>query len=433
MKVVLQPDRSLWPALLQRPVFEIASLQQTIEAILSNVQQQGDAALKAYTLQFDRVAIDQLEVQPDEFAFAEQTLPGNLKKAILQAKENIRKFHASQQEAPQRITTMPGVTCWRKSVPIDRVGFYVPGGTAPLFSSVLMMGVPAEIAACPGRILCTPPRKDGTVHPAILYSAQVVGIKRVFKVGGSQAIAAMAYGTETIPAVYKIFGPGNQYVDAAKQFVSRQGIAIDLPAGPSEVLVYADASTPAAFVAADLLAQAEHGVDSQVVFLTTSETYLREVQKTIQQQVSTLPRQDIAREALSHSLGILLQDERQIVDFINEYAPEHLILANENAAITAERIRNAGSVFLGPYTPESVGDYASGTNHTLPTNGFARAYGGLSLDDFVKKITFQELTPQGLQTIGSTVEIMAEFEELEAHKRAVTLRLDALRNQINPL
>ncbi len=426
MRYIKQPPKASWPDLLRRPTLDTASLEAGVNAILQAVQQQGDAALKRYTLEFDKVAIDDLLVHPDALAQAGSLLDAALKSAIQTAYANIRLFHERQQLAESPIETMPGVICWRKSVPIEKVGLYIPGGTAPLFSTVLMLGIPAQLAGCREIVLCTPPQLDGHIHPAILYAAQLVGVTRVVKAGGAQAIGALAYGTESVPAVYKIFGPGNQYVTAAKQIVSRDGVAIDMPAGPSEVLVCADDSANPAFVAADLLSQAEHGADSQVVLVAFSEITVTAVQHALDNQLATLPRRDIAAKALENSLAIVVDSREEALDLINAYAPEHLILSMRQPETMAEGVINAGSVFLGHYTPESVGDYASGTNHTLPTNGYARAFSGVSLDSFVKKITFQQLSPAGLRLLGPTVEILAEAEELAAHGRAVAIRLAEL-------
>ncbi len=424
MKRYLNPALSLWPTLLQRPALEAANLEKTVEDIFEAVQAKGDEALRHYTERFDGLRLEALRVRPAEIAAAAAQLPESLKAAIQLAQANIEHFHRSQAEAPVVVETMPGVECWRKSVAIEKVGLYIPGGTAPLFSSVLMLAVPARIAGCRELVLCTPPRKDGSVHPAILYTAQLAGVTQIFKVGGAQAIAAMAIGTEAIPAVYKIFGPGNQYVTAAKQLASRRGTAIDMPAGPSEVLVCADETAVPAYVAADLLSQAEHGADSQVVLVAFSEAMADAVLQETEKQLAVLPRRDIARQALESSCAIVLDSREAALRLINEYAPEHLILCVRDAEQMAEQVINAGSVFLGNYSPESVGDYASGTNHTLPTNGFARVYSGVSLDNFVKKITFQRLSRAGLQALGPAVEAMAEAEGLEAHRRAVALRLE---------
>lgn len=426
MKVYKDTNPKEWANILQRPVMDVAQLETKVSAILKAVEQKGDAALKEFTTRFDGVELENLRVSEAEIAVANRLMEEPLKRAIQTAKANIERFHQQQELATEVVETMPGVRCWRKSVPIERVGLYIPGGTAPLFSTILMLGVPATIAGCREIVLCTPPSKDGSIHPAILYTASLVGCTKIFKVGGAQAVAAMAYGTESIPSVYKIFGPGNQYVTAAKQLVNKGGIAIDMPAGPSEVLVCADASANAAFVAADLLSQAEHGVDSQVVLVAFDTTFVKTVQEEITIQLARLPRKDMAAKALENSVAIVAENREEAQEIINAYAPEHLILAIEEELVFSEGIRNAGSIFLGNYTPESVGDYASGTNHTLPTNGHARAYSGVSLDAFVKKITFQQLTKEGLQNIGPTVEVMAAAEQLEAHRNAVTIRLKSL-------
>ena len=422
MITVKYPEKSTWPRLLARPVQEIAIVEQRVAPILARVKAEGDAALRHFALEFDNLFLDKIEVEPAEIAAAEAQLSDELKLAIRQAYANIKKFHEAQKQPVERIETMPGVLCWRKSVGIQKVGLYVPGGTAPLFSTVLMLGVPAQLAGCEQVVLCTPSN-----HPAIYFAAQLVGIKQIFRIGGAQAVAAMAYGTESVPQVYKIFGPGNQYVMAAKMLANKEGLAIDMPAGPSEVAVYADDTAVAAFVAADLLSQAEHGADSQVVLVSTSEKLIADVQTELDSQVALLPRQQFADQALLNSKAILVKNQQEAIDLLNEYAAEHLILSVENADDVADKIVNAGSIFLGNYTPESCGDYASGTNHTLPTNGYARAYSGVSLDSFVKKITFQRISPEGLQNLGPVVEIMAEAEQLEAHKRAVSMRLAALK------
>ncbi|MBC9912316.1 histidinol dehydrogenase [Chitinophaga varians] len=418
MQTIKFPDKATWNTLLQRPVMDTTALEAKVEAILRDVQGNGDQAVKKYAAEFDKVQLTDLEVKPEAFTAAEAALEPALKAAIQQAAKNITTFHKAQQEKTQIIETMPGVQCWRKPVGIEKVGLYIPGGSAPLFSTILMLGIPATIAGCKEIILCTP-----SLHPAILYTAQLVGISRVFTIGGVQAIGAMAYGTETVPRVYKIFGPGNQYVTCAKQLVNKRGVAIDMPAGPSEVAVLADDSCVPDFVAADLLSQAEHGPDSQVVLVTISEKVIADVEKALQAQLDKLPRKSIATAALDNSKMILVQDIDTAMEMLNAYAPEHLILACRNELNVAEKVTNAGSVFLGNYTPESAGDYASGTNHTLPTNGYATAYSGVSLDSFVKKITFQQITPQGLQQIGPTIEAMAAAEGLDAHKNAVTVRL----------
>jgi len=428
MKIYQNPSSAHLSKLLQRPLHESANLESVVNEVLTQVKETGDQAVKYLTQKFDDVVLESTAVTPKEITASSNEVASELKTAIQTARENIFRFHKSQQTDNSRIETMPGIECWQKSVGIDKVGFYVPGGTAPLFSSVLMMAVPAQIAGCPEIVLCTPPQKDGRINPVILYTANLCGVTQIFKVGGAQAIAAMAYGTETIPSVYKIFGPGNQYVTTAKQLVSQQGTAIDMPAGPSEVMVVADHTAHPDFVAADLLSQAEHGVDSQVVLLTFSQPFADEVVTAIEKQLADLPRQEIASAALDNSPIIIVDNQEIALKLVNQYAPEHLILAIADVEAFAQKITNAGSVFIGNYTPESVGDYASGTNHTLPTNGYARAYSGLNLDAFVKKITFQKLSKQGLQNIGKTVELMAEAEQLQAHKMAVSIRLETLKN-----
>ncbi|MFT3824572.1 MAG: histidinol dehydrogenase [Chitinophagaceae bacterium] len=425
MKVYKYPEQREWKTILQRPVADASSLEATVNKVLQEVKQKGDTAVKAFTEQFDKAVIDELQVPESAFLEAQQILDVKLKASILSAKVNIETFHKQQLTEQQPIETMPGVQCWRKSIGIEKVGLYIPGGSAPLFSTILMLGIPAKLAGCKEIILCSPPDKSGNLHPAILFAAKAVGITKVFRVGGVQAIAAMAYGTETIPQVYKIFGPGNQYVTCAKQLVQQQGIAIDMPAGPSEVAVFADSSANAAFIAADLLSQAEHGPDSQVVLVTDSEKLVAECEKEIAQQLAVLPRKDIATKALENSRFVIVKDAAIAFELLNAYAPEHLIIASNNAAELASLVVNAGSVFLGHYSPESAGDYASGTNHTLPTNGFATAYSGVSVDSFVKKITFQQLSQEGLQNIGKMVITMAEAEGLEAHANAVKVRLNA--------
>ncbi|MDF2190230.1 histidinol dehydrogenase [Paraflavitalea sp. CAU 1676] len=423
MKVYDNPARSEWNTLLQRPVAEAARLEEIVSGILQQVKTGGDAAVKALTLQFDKAVVDDLQVSESEFRDAASSLDEALKTAILTAKANIETFHRRQLSEPEMVETMPGVQCWRKAVAIEKVGLYIPGGTAPLFSTILMLGVPARLAGCKEIVLCSPPDKQGKLHPAILFAAEAVGVTKVFKAGGVQAIGAMAYGTATIPKVSKIFGPGNQYVTCAKQLIQQEGIAIDMPAGPSEVAVYADASANASFVAADLLSQAEHGVDSQVILVVREKQLVAKVQQELDTQLAVLPRKDLAAKALENSKIFVITEEATALELLNEYAAEHLILACDNAGVLARQVVNAGSVFLGHYSPESVGDYASGTNHTLPTNGYAKAYSGVSVDSFVKKITFQQLTRQGLQMIGRTVELMAEAEGLEAHANAVRVRM----------
>jgi len=426
MQYITYPPVATWPQITARPVVQSADLRQRVKPILNQVRDEGDAVLYRFTEQFDKVSLTSLQVTEAEIQEAETLLPEALKAAIQAAKNNIFRFHKTQLQLPEPIETMPGVTCWRKSVAIDKVGLYIPGGTAPLFSTVLMLGIPAQIAGCREIVLCTPANREGKVHQAILYTAHLVGIHRIFKVGGAQAIAAMAYGTETIPKVYKIFGPGNQYVTAAKQMVAQEGTAIDMPAGPSEVAVYTDDTANPAFVAADLLSQAEHGTDSHVFLVSVSEKLITDVQEQLTQQLQQLPRMEMAVQTLEHSKAILVRNEAEAIALLNQYAAEHLILATDRAEAIASQITNAGSVFLGHYTPEAAGDYASGTNHTLPTNGYARAYSGVSVDSFVKKITFQQITPEGLRQVGPVVEQMAEAEELTAHKNAVSIRLKSL-------
>ncbi|PRY15566.1 histidinol dehydrogenase [Pontibacter ummariensis] len=423
MRKLINPPQETWQDLVKRPTKNLEELEPGILETFRLVQEQGDEALRQLAQKHDSVTLDNLVATTVEISQAEAQVPVELKEAILQAYSNIQLFHTQQAEPVKKVETMAGVTCWRKSVAIEKVGLYIPGGTAPLFSTLLMLGVPARIAGCKELVLCTPPSKDGNIHPAILYTASLLGVTRVVKAGGAQAVAALAFGTESVPAVHKIFGPGNQYVTVAKQLVSKAGVAIDLPAGPSEVLVIADASANPAFVAADLLSQAEHGADSQVVLLTSSAEVLEKVEQELQAQLEVLPRKEFAAKALSNSLGVVLGSVDEMLAFSNQYAPEHLILSIQNFEEVLDQITNAGSVFLGNYSPESAGDYASGTNHTLPTNGYARAYSGVSLDSFVKKITFQHITPEGLQHIGKTIETMAAAEGLEAHKNAVSIRL----------
>ena len=418
MKIIKYPNKSAYKAILTRPTQDISVIEERVLPILQKVKAKGDIAIREYALQFDHVTLETLEVAQSDIQQAENQLSDDLKTAIKQAYNNIYKFHEAQKSVPEKIETMDGVTCWRKSVGIDKVGLYVPGGTAPLFSTVLMLGIPAKIAGCREVILCTP-----STHPAIYFAAQLCDISKIFRVGGSQAIAAMAYGTESIPQVYKIFGPGNQYVTAAKMLVNKEGIAIDMPAGPSEVAVYADDSANPIFVAADLLSQAEHGIDSQVLLISTSETLIEAVNQELSKQVSVLPRAEFASKALENSQAVLVENQEIALEMLNEYAAEHLILSIENAEEISEKIYHAGSIFLGNYTPESAGDYASGTNHTLPTNGYARAYSGVSLDSFMKKITVQHISQVGIQNIGKTIIEMATAESLEAHANAVRVRL----------
>ena len=423
MKIIKYPSPQNWPQILQRPVFDNSSLQQTVKAVMTEVKLNGDAAIQQFTEQFDGVSLGNFVVSQKEISESAAYLSDELKQAIQQAAANVQLFHEKQITKTEVVETMPGVKCWRKSIGIEKVGLYIPGGTAPLFSTILMLGIPAKIAGCKEVVLCSPPGKDGKLHPAILFAALLTGINKIFKIGGVQAIAAMAYGTETVPRVYKIFGPGNQYVTCAKQLIQQEGIAIDMPAGPSEVCVMADETANASFVAADLLSQAEHGVDSQVVLVTTSEKMMEEVQDVLQKQLTVLPRKELAAKALENSTLILVKDIEEAIALVNEYAAEHLIIACKDDEAIAEKIVNAGSVFLGNYSPESVGDYASGTNHTLPTNGFAKAYSGVSVDSFVKKVTYQKLSKEGLKNIGKTVVLMAEAEGLDAHANAVRVRL----------
>ncbi|RTQ45700.1 histidinol dehydrogenase [Hymenobacter gummosus] len=423
------PAPAEWAALQQRPAqAEAADVEQRVRAIFDEVRRRGDAALREYARLFDGAELTDLLVTEAELDAAAAQVPAALQAAIRQARQNIERFHAAQRETELRLDTMPGVTCWRRAVPVQRVGLYIPGGSAPLFSTLLMLGVPARLAGCPDIVLCTPPAKDGSVNPVILFTAAELGIRRIVKAGGAQAVAALTGGTESVPAVDKIFGPGNRYVTAAKQLAAQRGVAIDMPAGPSEVLVIADDSANPAFVAADLLSQAEHGPDSQVVLLSDSAALLDKVSAEVAGQLAELPRREVAAQALRESRAILLRDAAEMLRFSNEYAPEHLILAVADAEALAEQVSNAGSVFLGHLTPEAAGDYASGTNHTLPTNGYARSYSGVSLDSFVKKITFQRITPEGLRQLGPVVETMAEAEGLRAHARAVTVRLSVINN-----
>ena len=423
INVIKYPDKKDWQEIIKRPVFENASLEKTVKKILEKVKTKGDKAVRKYTKDFDGVKLKKLPVSEKEIKAAENLLSQELKEAIKQAKSNIEKFHSSQSEEIKVIETMPGINCWRRSVGIEKVGIYIPGGSAPLFSTVLMLAIPATLAGCKEIILCTPPSKDGSVNAAILYAADLCGVTKIFKAGGVQAIAAMTYGTESIPKVFKIFGPGNQYVMAAKQLVQKEGAAIDMPAGPSEVLVIADETAIPEYVSADLLSQAEHGTDSQVILLTTSEQVVEKVQQSIKEQLKELPRKEIAEETLTNSKIVLLRSIDEAIDLSNLYAPEHLILSCENAEELTGKIISAGSVFIGNYSPESAGDYASGTNHTLPTNGYAAMYSGVSIDSFVKKITFQQLTKEGLENIGNMVMEMAVAEGLDAHKNAVSVRL----------
>lgn len=427
MKLIKYPDRSQWNEILKRPVLETENLFDTVRNIINRVRAGGDRVVMEYEAVFDKAELTSLAVTSAEIEEAEKEVPIELKAAIYLAKRNIETFHSTQRFEGKKVDTMEGVTCWQKAVAIEKVGLYIPGGTAPLFSTVLMLAIPAKIAGCKEIVLCTPPDKNGKVHPAILFAAHLAGVSKIFKVGGVQAIAAMAYGTESIPKVYKIFGPGNQYVTAAKQLVSLRDVAIDMPAGPSEVEVLADESANPVFVAADLLSQAEHGVDSQAMLVTTSEKLQTEVVYEVERQLGYLTRRDIAEKSLANSKLILVKDMEEALELTNAYAPEHLIIETKDYMEVAGQIVNAGSVFLGAFSPESAGDYASGTNHTLPTNGYAKAYSGVSLDSFIRKITFQEILPSGMSAIGPAIEVMAANEHLDAHKNAVTVRLEEIR------
>lgn len=429
MQTFINPSPKKWPTLCQRPQVELEFLENSVKNILARVQRSGDDALREFTRQFDKAEVTTLQLSQQEIDEAINTVPADLKAAIQTAASNIEKFHAAQKQTLTPVETMPGVTCWRKAVAIQKIGIYIPGGSAPLFSTVLMLGIPAKLAGCKEVILCTPPDPTGKINAAIIYTAQLTGISKIYKVGGAQAIAAMAYGTETIPKVSKIFGPGNQYVTKAKQLVSQLGVAIDMPAGPSEVLVLADETADPSFVAADLLSQAEHGEDSQVMLVVTNEKIVASIQSEIEKQLSTLPRRSIAEKSLHHSKVVSFSTFLSAIDFINEYAPEHLIINTRDADSLSDAIVNAGSVFIGNYSPEAIGDYASGTNHTLPTNGYAKASAGVSLESFIRYITFQKLTETGLKTLGPVVEKMAEAEQLTGHKLAVSIRLKALPKQ----
>jgi histidinol dehydrogenase len=426
MKIYKYPDRKDWKEILQRPALDSSSLEKKVKKILDKVKKDGDKAVRKFTKEFDGVKSKNFLVTGKEIEDAASLVSDELKEAIQLAKNNIERFHTPQLHKEEVIETLPGVVCRRKSVAIEKVGLYIPGGSAPLFSTILMLGIPAKIAGCKEIVLCTPPGIEGEVHPAILYTAQLVGITKIFKAGGVQAIAAMAYGTEAIPQVYKIFGPGNQYVTCAKQLIQKNGIAIDMPAGPSEVCVVADETAVPAFVAADLLSQAEHGADSQVVLIVIDKLIAEKVMEEITKQLEQLPRKEIAEKALKNSVAVVVKDIAEAIDMVNEYAPEHLVISCADDEAIAEKIINAGSVFSGNYSPESAGDYASGTNHTLPTNGYAKAYSGVSVDSFVKKITYQKLTKEGLKNIGRSVELMAEAEGLQAHANAVRIRLNNL-------
>ena len=427
MKIYSYPKRELWGEITSRPRLDLTKLNETVAQVLSDVRQRGDEAVKEYELKFDKAALQSLAVSEQEMQEAEQLVSSELKAAIELAHQNIYQFHAAQKFEGKKVETQPGVSCWQKSVAIERVGLYIPGGTAPLFSTVLMLATPAKIAGCQEIVLCTPPNRESKVNPAILVAARIAGISKIFKAGGVQAIGAMAYGTESVPKVFKIFGPGNQYVMAAKQQVSLDEVAIDMPAGPSEVCVLADDTANAEFVAADLLSQAEHGIDSQVLFITTSEQKMVEVQAEVERQLALLPRQEIASKALDNSRLVLVNSVDEMIALSNVYAPEHLIIQTADYEQLAERVVNAGSVFLGQYACESAGDYASGTNHTLPTHGYATAYNGVNLDSYCRKITFQHLTEEGIRHIGRAVELMAEAEQLDAHKNAMTVRINSLK------
>ncbi|MEI7677407.1 MAG: histidinol dehydrogenase [Bacteroidales bacterium] len=423
MKIIKYPSESEWQSLLARPAMDTTSLFGTVQQVLDDIRTRGDESVREYELKFDKVELNALQVSESEMAEAQSLVSDELKSAILVASRNIETFHELQRFEGKKVTTMTGVTCWQKAVAIEKVGLYIPGGTAPLFSTVLMLAVPARIAGCAEIVLCTPPNREGKIHPAILFAAKSAGVSKVFKIGGIQAIGAMAYGTQSVPKTYKIFGPGNQYVTAAKQLVSLKEVAIDMPAGPSEVQVIADKSANPAFVASDFLSQAEHGADSQSILVTCDESIVDAIVAEIEAQLAVLPRRELAEKSINHSKIIVVKDWDEVVRITNQYAPEHLILETENYRELSEQIINAGSVFMGHYTPESAGDYASGTNHTLPTNGYAKAYSGVNLDSFIKKITFQEITKEGLQQLGPVIETMAAAELLEAHKNAVTVRL----------
>ena len=427
MNIIRYPEKSEWKNIVERPHLDVSQLNETVASVLADVKLRGDEAVKGYELKFDHVDLPTLEVTKDEIAEAEKLVTKKLKEAIQLAHANIKTFHESQRFRSKKVETQPGVTCWQKSVPIEKVGLYIPGGTAPLFSTVLMLATPAKIAGCKEIVLCTPPNREGKVNPAILMAAKIAGVSKIFKAGGVQAIGAMAYGTESIPKVYKIFGPGNQYVMAAKQQVSIHDVGIDMPAGPSEVCVIADDTANAEFVAADLLSQAEHGADSQVFLITTSNKFIDEVQKELDKQLEALPRKEIAQKALENSMLVLVSDIREAIDLSNTYAPEHLVIQTEDYEDVASKVVNAGSVFLGQYACESAGDYASGTNHTLPTHGYATTYNGVNLDSYCRKVTFQHLTEEGVRQIGHAVELMAEAEQLDAHKNAMTVRLKAVK------
>ena len=428
MRIIEYPQPSQWADIVERPHLDVSQLNATVESVLADIREHGDEAVKRYEEKFDHVALQSLAVSEEEMLEAESLVSDELKEALRLAHHNIATFHAEQRFEGKKIETAPGVVCWQKSSPIEKVGLYIPGGTAPLFSTVLMLATPAKIAGCKEIVLCTPPNREGRVNPAILMAARIAGVDKIYKIGGVQAIGAMAYGTESVPKVYKIFGPGNQYVMAAKQQVSLHDVAIDMPAGPSEVCVIADAESNAAFVAADLLSQAEHGVDSQVFLISTSKEMIKKVSKEVEAQLEQLPRKELASKTLENSTFVLVKDSEEAIALSNTYAPEHLIIATKDYEQLAQKVVNAGSVFLGKYACESAGDYASGTNHTLPTHGYAMAYSGVNLDSFVRKITFQHLSPEGIHSIGRAVELMAENEQLHAHRNAMTLRIKSLSN-----
>ena len=427
METILYPRREEWKEIVERPHLDVSQLTATVRSVLDDINARGDEAVREYELKFDRVQLESLAVSQAEMDEAETLVDDDLKAAIQLAHDNIKTFHESEKFVGQKVSTQPGVTCWQKSVAIEKVGLYIPGGTAPLFSTVLMLATPAKIAGCRDIVLCTPPNREGKVNPAILVAARIAGVSHIFKAGGVQAIGAMAYGTQSVPKVYKIFGPGNQYVMSAKQEVSLHDVAIDMPAGPSEVCVIADANANASFIAADLLSQAEHGIDSQAIFITTSEPKLKEVKNEVKRQLNLLPRKEIAAKALDNSKLVVVANDNEAIDLANTYAPEHLIIQTDNYETLAERVINAGSVFLGKYACESAGDYASGTNHTLPTHGYAVAYNGVNLDSYCRKITFQHLTDEGIRHIGHAVETMAAAEGLDAHRNAMTIRIEKLK------
>lgn len=427
MKKIISPKPETWSEILKRPTQTFEAIEATVKQIFKEVQTKGDTAIAKYSSLFDGISVDNLLVSSEEIAEANELISAELKAAIQLAKSNIEKFHEAQKSSKIEVETTEGVFCWQEKRAINKVGLYIPGGTAPLFSTVLMLAIPAKIAGCKEIILCSPTNKSGKINPAIIYAANLCGVTKIYKIGGIQAIAAMTFGTETVPKVYKIFGPGNQFVTVAKQYSTQFGTAIDMPAGPSELLVFADESSKANFVASDLLSQAEHGVDSQVILVSTSKTIIEEVEKEITAQIEVLPRKDIAKKAIENSKLIYVENDEIALNLINEYAPEHFIICAKNEEYFVQNIENAGSVFIGNYTPESAGDYASGTNHTLPTNGYAKNYSGVNLDSFLKSMTFQKITEKGIQNIGNAIEIMAEAEGLEAHKNAVTLRLNDLK------